>query len=53
VSFRGTDGPVRPRGTLTISPAGEGRSRLTIELDLAGRGLGVLLAPLARSQRGR
>jgi uncharacterized membrane protein len=47
-SFRGLDGPVRPVGTVTVSPIDGGRSRLTLELDLEGHGLGKLLAPLAR-----
>ena len=49
-SFRGVDGPVRPVGTVTVEPAGDGGSRVTLELDLVGHGLGKLLAPLARSQ---
>jgi uncharacterized membrane protein len=50
-AFRGVNGPVRPVGSVTIEPAGEGRSRLTLELDLQGHGLlGMLVAPLARSQ---
>jgi uncharacterized membrane protein len=51
MAFRGVGGPVRPVGTVTVEPAGEGRSRLTLELDLRGHGLlGLLVAPLARSQ---
>ena len=51
VVFRGVSGPVRPRGTVTVEPAGEGGSRVTIELDLEGNGLlGAILAPLARNQ---
>ena len=50
-SFRGTNGPVRPVGTVTVEPAGEGRSRVTLELDLRGHGfVGPLVAMLARSQ---
>ena len=50
-SFKGVNGPVRPVGTVTVEPAGEGRSRLTLELDLQGHGLlGMVFAPLARSQ---
>jgi uncharacterized membrane protein len=50
-SFRGIDGPVRPAGTITVEPVGDGsRSRVTIELDLEGHGMGKLIAPLARSQ---
>ena len=51
VSFRGVNGPLRPIGTLTVEEAGEGRSKVTLELDLRGHGLlGLVLAPLARSQ---
>ena len=50
-AFRGTNGPVRPVGVVTVEPAGEGRSRVTIELDLQGHGLlGLVVAPLARGQ---
>jgi len=49
-SFKGTNGPVRPVGTVTVEPAGEGRSRVTLELDLRGHGLvGAFVALLARS----
>lgn len=49
-SFRGVNGPVRPAGTITIEPLDGGtRSKLTLELDLKGKGPGVLLAPLARA----
>jgi uncharacterized membrane protein len=49
-SFRGVNGPVRPVGTVTVAPLNGGaRSKLTLELDLKGRGLGVLIAPLARA----
>ncbi|HZO96283.1 MAG TPA: SRPBCC family protein [Gaiellaceae bacterium] len=53
VSFRGVDGPVRPVGTVTVEPAGEGRSRLTLELDFEGHGLGKLLLPLVRRDARR
>src|SRR5579884_2862993 len=50
-SFRGVNGPVRPHGAVTVEPVGDGRSKLTLELDLEGHGLlGKLLAPLALSQ---
>jgi uncharacterized protein YndB with AHSA1/START domain len=49
-SFRGLNGPVRPVGTMTVEEAGEGRSKVTLELDFHGHGLlGLVLAPLARS----
>jgi len=48
-SFRGTNGPIRPVGTVTIEPLGDGaRSRVTLEFDLKGHGFGVLIAPFAR-----
>jgi uncharacterized membrane protein len=51
VSFKGVNGPVRPLGSVTVDEAGEGRSKVTLELDLQGHGLlGMVVAPLARSQ---
>ena len=48
-SFRGLDGPVRPEGKITVEPVGDGSSsRVTLEIDLRGKGFGVLFAPLAR-----
>jgi uncharacterized protein YndB with AHSA1/START domain len=48
-SFRGIDGPVRVVGTVTVSPV-DGGSRLSLELDFEGHGLGKLLLPLVRKQ---
>jgi uncharacterized membrane protein len=49
-SFRGDNGPVRPVGTVTVEPLdGGARSKLTLEFELKGRGLGVLFARLARA----
>jgi uncharacterized membrane protein len=49
-SFRGVDGPVRPVGTVTVAPA-DGGSRVTLQLDFEGHGLGgKLLLPLVRRQ---
>jgi uncharacterized membrane protein len=49
-SFRGVNGPIRPLGTVTVEPLeGGARSKLTLEFELKGRGLGVLFAPLARA----
>ena len=54
VTFKGVNGPVRPVGTVTVEPVGEGGSKVTIELDLHGNGLlGAIIAPLARSQARR
>jgi uncharacterized protein YndB with AHSA1/START domain len=47
-SFRVVDGMIRPFGNVTVEPAGEGRSRVTLELDFEGHGLGKLLLPLVR-----
>jgi uncharacterized membrane protein len=48
VSFRGVNGPVRPVGTITVEPLdGGSRSRLTLEFDFKGHGIGKLLVPLA------
>ena len=53
-AFRGVDGPVRPVGTVTVEPVGDGsRSRLTLQLDFEGHGLGILLTPIVRSQARR
>jgi uncharacterized protein YndB with AHSA1/START domain len=50
-SFRGTAGPVRPVGTVTVEPVGDGSSsRVSLEFNLVGHGIGVLIAPLARFQ---
>jgi uncharacterized protein YndB with AHSA1/START domain len=47
-AFRGVRGPVRPVGVMTVEPLDDGsRSRVTIELELQGHGIGKLLAPLA------
>jgi uncharacterized membrane protein len=47
-AFRGVNGPVRAVGAVTVEPLDDGaRSRVTIELELQGHGLGKLLAPLA------
>jgi uncharacterized membrane protein len=50
-SFRGLEGPVRAVGTVTVEPLDDGsRSRVTLEFDLEGHGIGKLVAPLARRQ---
>lgn len=44
---RGIDGPVRAKVGVTVEPVGDGsRSRVTIELDFTGHGIGKLLVPL-------
>jgi uncharacterized protein YndB with AHSA1/START domain len=50
-SFRGVAGPIRPVGTVRVDPLDDGsRSRVTLNMDLKGHGLGILLAPIARRQ---
>jgi uncharacterized membrane protein len=52
-SFRGTAGPVRPVGTVTVESVGESNSRMTLELELEGHGLGKLFAILARREAAK
>jgi uncharacterized membrane protein len=52
-SFQGTAGPVRPVGKVTVEPLGESSSRMTLELELEGHGLGKLFAILARRQAAK
>jgi uncharacterized membrane protein len=54
VAFRGMNGPVRPVGTVVVEPlAGGTRSRVTLEFQLQGHGLGKLIAPLAQMDARR
>ena len=49
-SFRGITGLVRPLGAVTIQPLGDGSpTRVSIEFNLIGRGIGKIIAPLARN----
>jgi uncharacterized membrane protein len=52
-SFRGTAGPVRPVGTVTVDPLSESSSRVSVQLDLEGHGIGKLFAPFARRQAAK
>jgi uncharacterized membrane protein len=48
-AFRGLVGPIRPEGTVSLEPLDDGRrTKLTLEFDLVGHGIGKLFAPLAR-----
>jgi uncharacterized membrane protein len=53
--FRVLEGPVRPYGTITVEPVGDGsRSRVTFEMDFTSHGLGgKLIAPMARKQAAK
>ncbi len=47
-SVHGIDGPIRAAVKVTVAPLDESaRSRVTIELDFGGHGIGKLLVPLA------
>jgi uncharacterized membrane protein len=50
-SFTGVNGPVRVAGAVTVEPVDGGAgSKLTLELDFIGRGIGKLFAPMVRRQ---
>jgi hypothetical protein len=50
-AFRGVDGPLRVVGKGSVEPVEGGtKSRVTIDLDFEGHGVGKLMAPVARSQ---
>jgi uncharacterized protein YndB with AHSA1/START domain len=52
--FRGIDGPVRAFGSGSVEPLDDGtRSRVTIELDFEGHGIGKLLVPLVVRPQAR
>jgi len=51
---RGVDGPIRAIVNVTVEPLNEGqRSRVTIELDFEGHGIGKLIVPLAVRREAR
>jgi uncharacterized membrane protein len=50
-AFRGVVGPVRPVGAVTVEPIDDSsKTRVSIEFDLVGYGIGKLIAPFARMQ---
>jgi uncharacterized membrane protein len=52
--FQVMTGPIRPRGIVTVEPVEDGsRSRVTLELDLVGHGMGKLLVGMARSEAAK
>jgi uncharacterized membrane protein len=52
--FAGVNGPVRVVGAVSIEPLEDGsRCRVTLELDFKGRGIGMLMAPMARRQAAK
>jgi uncharacterized membrane protein len=51
VSFKGIDGPIRPKGTVTFTPIADGGgTRMELDFDLEPHGFGYLVAWLARRQ---
>ena len=53
-AVRGIDGPVRGNVKGTVEPLDDGaRSRVTIELDFEGHGIGKLLVPLVVRRQAR
>ena len=53
-AVRGVDGPVRGMVKGTVEPVDDGaRSRVTIELDFEGHGIGKLLVPLVARRQAR
>ena len=53
-SFRVTGGPVRPVGSITLTPLENGtRTRVDFRIEFHGHGLGILLLPLVRRDAAR
>lgn len=51
--LRGIDGPIRSEVSVTVDPLEGARSRLTIEIEFTGHGIGRLLVPLAVKPQAR
>jgi uncharacterized membrane protein len=49
-SWQCLDGPIHSAGTVTVEPVSESRSRVTVEFDLIGHGIGKLFVPFVRAQ---
>ena len=53
-AVHGIDGPIRAIVDVTVEPVdGSARSRVTIELDFEGHGIGKLLVPLVVRRQAR
>ena len=53
-AFRVSNGSIRPFGRFTVEPVGDGsRSKVTLELDFTGHGLGKLMLGLVRRQASK
>jgi hypothetical protein len=54
MAFQGVEGPIRPSGKVRVLPLdGLTRSRLQLEIDFEGVGIGKLLLPLVRSMAAK
>jgi len=52
--FRGVDGSIRAVGGGTVEPLdGGARSRLTLDIDFEGHGMGKLMLPMVRREAGK
>ena len=52
MGFRATEGPIRAAGSQTVEPVGDG-SRVRLEMEMTGHGMGKLMLPMARKQAAR
>jgi hypothetical protein len=52
-AVHGVDGPIRAIVDVTVEPLESARSRVTIELDFEGHGVGKLLVPLVVRRQAR
>jgi carbon monoxide dehydrogenase subunit G len=52
-AVRGIDGPIRATVDVLVEPVSDSRSRLTISVDFAGRGIGKILVPLMVRREAR
>ncbi|MGW1800294.1 SRPBCC family protein [Streptomyces sp. NPDC001984] len=50
---RGIDGPIRATVDVTVEPLTSARSRLTIDVDFEGHGIGKILVPLMVRREAR
>lgn len=50
---RGIDGPIRAEVNVSVTPLGDARSRLMIDLDFTGHGIGKILVPLVVRREAR
>jgi uncharacterized protein YndB with AHSA1/START domain len=53
LSFRGTEGPVRPIGVARVEQVTGTTSRIIFSIQLEGRGIGRLIAPFALRQTAK